>query len=113
MSNENNPTGASTQENLESSKTHARQAAEDLRAAAQAKVDEIKDRAGAYYGEARHRAEEAYGEARHRAEEAYGQARNRANSLQEDGEAYIRQNPLRAVAMAVGAGFFLGLIFRR
>ena len=34
-------------------------------------------------------------------------------TLQEDGEAYVRENPTKAVLTAVAAGFVLGLIFRR
>jgi ElaB/YqjD/DUF883 family membrane-anchored ribosome-binding protein len=33
--------------------------------------------------------------------------------LQEEGEAYVRENPLRGVATALGVGFILGLLFRR
>jgi ElaB/YqjD/DUF883 family membrane-anchored ribosome-binding protein len=34
-------------------------------------------------------------------------------TLQDDGEAYIRENPTKAVLTAVAAGFVLGLMFRR
>jgi ElaB/YqjD/DUF883 family membrane-anchored ribosome-binding protein len=34
-------------------------------------------------------------------------------TLQEDGEAYVRENPTKAVLTAVAAGFVLGLMFRR
>ena len=37
----------------------------------------------------------------------------RAKSLQQDGEAYVRENPLKAVLFAVGAGFALALSLRR
>ena len=76
---------------LESSKSHARQAAEELRTAA----TEI---AGQYRG---------------KAEQAWGDAQNRARTLQEDGEQYVRENPTKAVFSALGIGFILGLIFRR
>ena len=85
--------GASTDTGgrLESSKAHARQAAEELRTAA----TEI---AGQYRG---------------RAEQVWGDAQNRARTLQEDGEQYVRENPTKAVFSALGIGFILGLIFRR
>ncbi len=108
MSNENNPSGSSTpgaggaHENFESSKAHAKQATDHLKAAAQAKVDELRDRVEDYCGQARERAEDYY-----------GQAREQAKTFQEEGEAYVRQNPMRAVVMALGAGFVLGLIFRK
>ena len=76
---------------LQSSKTHARQAAEDLRTAA----TEI---AGQYRG---------------KAEEAWDQAQDRVRTFQEDGEAYVRENPTKAVFTALGIGFVLGIIFRR
>lgn len=76
---------------LASSKTHARQAADDLRTAA----TEI---AGQYRG---------------KAEQAWGDATDRARTLQEDGEQYVRENPTKAVFSALGIGFVLGMIFRR
>ena len=76
---------------LESTKTHARQAAEELRTAA-------PEMAGQYRG---------------KAEQAWGDAQDRARTLQEDGEQYVRENPTKAVFSALGIGFILGLIFRR
>ncbi len=107
MSDQPNISGSSdplksADENASASKTHARQAADDLKAAAQAKADELRGRAEDYYGQARGAAEEYY-----------GQAKDRARTFQDDGEAYIRENPVRAVLTAVGAGFVLGLLFRR
>lgn len=76
---------------LESSKTHARQAAEDLRTAAT----------------------EIAGEYRGKAEAAWGDAQERVRTLQEDGEQYVRENPTKAVFTALGIGFILGMIFRK
>ena len=83
------PGGQSTP--LESSKTHARAAVDDIRTAA-------TQMAGEYRG---------------KAEEAWGQAQDRVRTFQEDGEAYVRENPTKAVFTALGIGFVLGLIFRR
>jgi ElaB/YqjD/DUF883 family membrane-anchored ribosome-binding protein len=83
--------GAPGPDKFESSKTHVRQAAEDLRTAA-------TDIAGQYRG---------------KAEEAWGQAQDRVRTFQEDGEAYVRENPTKAVFTALGIGFVLGIIFRR
>ena len=93
---------ADAQGKLESSKTHARKAAEDLKSAA-----------GAMAGEYRGKAEQAWDDARGRAEQAWGDAKDRARTLQEDGEQYVRENPTKAVFTALGIGFVLGLIFRR
>jgi ElaB/YqjD/DUF883 family membrane-anchored ribosome-binding protein len=87
---------------LESSKQHARRAAEELKSAA-----------GAIAGEYRGKAEQKWGEARGKAEQAWGDARDRARTFQEDAEQYVRENPTKAIFTAVGIGFVLGLIFRR
>ncbi|HMJ05605.1 MAG TPA: hypothetical protein VK474_05055 [Chthoniobacterales bacterium] len=80
-----------TQGKLESSKTHARRAAEDLRTAA-------TEMAGEYRG---------------KAEQAWGDAQDRVRTFQEDGEQYVRDNPTKAVFTALGIGFVLGMIFRK
>ena len=90
------------QDKFESSKTHARKAAEDLR-----------DAAGAIAGEYRGKAEQAWGDARNKAEQAWGDARTRARTFQDDAEEYVRENPTKAIFTALGVGFVLGLIFRR
>ena len=87
---------------FESSRTHARKAAEDLREAA-------TDIAQEYRG----KAEQAWDDARGRAEEAWGDARDKARTFQEDAEQYVRENPTKAVVTALGIGFVLGMIFRR
>jgi ElaB/YqjD/DUF883 family membrane-anchored ribosome-binding protein len=102
---EDNKTSTGTgdaQSKLESSKTHARKAAEDLKSAA-----------GAVAGEYRGKAEEAWEGARGKAEQAWDDARSRARTFQEDAEEYVRENPTKAVFTALGIGFVLGLIFRR
>ena len=76
---------------LESTKTHARMAAEDLKTAA-------TDIASEYRG---------------KAEQAWGDAQDRVRTFQEDGEEYVRLNPTKAVFTALGIGFVLGIIFRR
>lgn len=87
---------------FESSKTHARKAAEDLRSAAGAVAEEYRDKA-----------EHVWDDARGKAEQAWDDAKVRARTLQDDGEQYVRDNPTKAVFTALGIGFVLGLIFRR
>ena len=50
---------------------------------------------------------------RDKATQAWGDAKVRVRTLQEDGEDYVRENPMKAVMTALGIGFVLGLIFRR
>jgi ElaB/YqjD/DUF883 family membrane-anchored ribosome-binding protein len=82
---------AGTQSKIESSKTHARRAAEDLKSAATSMADDYRDKAT----------------------QAWDDAKVRVRTLQEDGEDYVRENPMKAIATALGIGFVLGLIFRR
>ena len=89
-----NSGGAATgdaQNKLESSKTHARQAADDLRSAATSVASEYRDKA----------------------EQAWDDARDRVRTFQDDAEQYVRENPTKAVVTALGIGFVLGMIFRR
>jgi ElaB/YqjD/DUF883 family membrane-anchored ribosome-binding protein len=96
------PAPGDAQNKLQSSREHARKAAEDLKSAA-----------GAFAEEYREKAEQAWGEARGRAEQAWGDARTRMRTFQEDAEQYVRENPTKAIFTALGIGFVLGLIFRR
>ncbi len=82
---------AAAQSKVESSKTHVKRAADDLKSAA-------TDMAGQYRG---------------KAEQAWGDAQDKVRTFQEDGEAYVRDNPTKAVFTALGIGFVLGMIFRK
>lgn len=83
------PTAA--QAKLESTKSHVRAAADDIKSAAGVMAEDYRDRA----------------------EQAWGEARERARTFQEESEEYVRDNPTKAVCAALGIGFLLGLIFRR
>jgi ElaB/YqjD/DUF883 family membrane-anchored ribosome-binding protein len=98
---------------FESAKSHAKEAAEELRAAAEAKAREFRDKATAKAHDLRGKAEAKAQEFREKAEHTYQEARERTRTLQEDGEAYIRENPAKAVLTALAAGFVLGLLLRR
>jgi ElaB/YqjD/DUF883 family membrane-anchored ribosome-binding protein len=97
------------QRKFESSKTHVRQAAEDLKSAA----GTMASAAGTMAGDLKSAAGAMAEEYRGKAEQVWGDARDRARTLQEDGEQYVRENPTKAVFTALGIGFVLGLIFRR
>ena len=87
--------------------------ANEFRSAAEAKANEFRQAAEAKAHEYKEKAGEYYTDARAKAEEYYGQARERARTLQDDGEVYVRENPLRALGIAAAAGFVLGLMFRK
>ena len=92
QSNQGSGTGTTdASARLESSKTHARRAAEDLKSAATGMANEYRGKA----------------------EQAWDDASARARTFQEDGEQYVRDNPTKAVFTALGIGFVLGIIFRR
>lgn len=92
----------STGTKFESGKAHAAQAASELKAAAEEKAHQL-----------RIAAEQKAADLRSRAEQAYGEASARARTMREEGEQYVRENPMRAVLTALGVGFVIGLIFRR
>jgi ElaB/YqjD/DUF883 family membrane-anchored ribosome-binding protein len=101
MSNEST-TSTEAKNRFESGKDHAIHAAEDLRAAAEAKAQELRSAA-----------ETKAGELRSRAEQTYGEYRAKYRTLREDGEHYVRDNPTKAVLTALGVGFVVGLLLRR
>jgi ElaB/YqjD/DUF883 family membrane-anchored ribosome-binding protein len=85
MSEDNNGT------HFESSKTHARTAASEMRDAATEAAREIKDRLG----------------------DIAGDWKEKAKGIHKEVETYVRENPTKSVLAAVGVGFVLGVIFRR
>lgn len=99
-------------DNFAEAKAHARQAAQEFRAAAETKAREIRQAAEVRAREFRETASARVDAFRGKAEHAFGDATARAKTMQEEGESFIRDNPLKAVACALLAGFFLGAIFR-
>ena len=47
-----------------------------------------------------------------KAGKALEEAKRRVRTLREDGEGYVRENPMKAVFTALGVGFMLGLLFK-
>lgn len=47
------------------------------------------------------------------AQQIYERGKERARSWSEELNEYTREQPLRSICIAVGVGFFLGLILRR
>ncbi len=104
---------AAAEGKFESSKTHVRKAAEDLKSAAGVMAGDLKSAASVMAGDLKSAAGSMAEEYRDKAEQVWTDARDRARTLQEDGEQYVRENPTKAVFTALGIGFVLGLIFRR
>ena len=44
---------------------------------------------------------------------ALTEAKERVGALRDNGEDYVRENPMKAIFTALGVGFMLGFIFRR
>lgn len=100
------------------------QAAEELRAAATDKAQQIRDTASERVKSARAQAETtaerlktAALEGKHRfsefADDKVNFTKDRARQYHEESEAYIRENPTKAILTALGVGFVLGALFRR
>ena len=77
---------------LQSTRTHGQEAAEDLKSEAGGVVEE-------YSGTA---------------EQVWDETKERVRTFKEDADEYVRENPTKTVLTALGIGFVLGLItFRR
>jgi ElaB/YqjD/DUF883 family membrane-anchored ribosome-binding protein len=88
---------------------HLKSAANDLQEAAGAKIENVRQAAEQKVDEFRETAEGKVQELRGAAQQATFQAK----SWQAEGEAYVRDNPIKAVLVALGAGLVLGFLLRR
>ena len=85
---------------------HLRAAAGDLKEAAGAKVENTRQAVEQKAGELRGAAQGKAQELRGAAESAWSDARSK-------GEAYVRDNPTKAVLIALGLALLLGLLLRK
>ncbi len=97
------------EEAAKSGQDHLKSAANDLQAAAGAKIENIQQAAGQKADEFRETAEGKVQEFSGVAEQATFQVK----SWQAEGEAYVRDNPIKGVLVALGAGFLLGFLLLR
>jgi ElaB/YqjD/DUF883 family membrane-anchored ribosome-binding protein len=97
------------EEAAESGQDHLKSAASDLKEAAGAKIENIRQAAGQKADEFRGVAQDKVQELRGAAEKATSQAK----SWQAEGEAYVRDNPTKAVLVALGVGLLLGFLLRK
>jgi ElaB/YqjD/DUF883 family membrane-anchored ribosome-binding protein len=86
---------------------------DDFKAAAAAKAAEIRRIAEKKAEELRQLAQEKAQEFGGAAESAWSDARTKAKSWHADSETYVRENPTKAILIALGLGFLLGLLFRK
>ena len=97
------------EEAAKSGQKHLESATGDLKEAASAQIENIRQAAG-------QKADELRGVAQGKAEELRGSvenAKSQAKSWQAEGEAYVRENPTKAVLVALGVGILLGLLLRK
>ena len=78
-----------------------------------AAAKDVSDAAAAKYGEIRGQAKTVAEDYKGRAQSAWNDATSKAQNFQGDAESYVRAYPLKALGIALGAGFVLGVIFRR
>ena len=103
----------SGQDPFQNAKASALKAAEELRQAASAKAQELRQAAEQRAGNIKASAEQHAGEFRDYADQAFADAKDRYADLRVEGEKFIREKPMQAVATAFGVGLFIGLILRR
>ena len=84
--------------------TRYKKVSEDVRRGAERASQEV--RRGA------ERARETYEEVSDKAQQTYHRARSQASNLSREVSLYVRDNPGKALLMAAGVGFLLGLIAR-
>ncbi|MBU6183256.1 MAG: DUF883 family protein [Verrucomicrobia bacterium] len=97
----------------ETIKKHAKAAYETGREHLGAAARDLGEAANATYGGIRDKATHGADELKHRANSFAEDAAARAKECQTEAEAYIRQNPIQSVAIALGIGFILGIVLRR
>lgn len=89
---------------------------EDVRRGAERASGEIRrgaERARETCGVAAERARETYGGVAENARQSYDKVRTDAGRLTREAGFFVRDNPGKAVLMAAGVGFLLGLLARR
>jgi ElaB/YqjD/DUF883 family membrane-anchored ribosome-binding protein len=101
------------QQAADSAKDHVKAAADDFKAAASAKAEEIRRAAEKKAEEIRLAAQNRAREFSGAAGSAWTDAQSRAKTWQSKGEEYVRENPTKSVFIALGLGFFVGLMFRK
>lgn len=82
---------SSAQSELQKTKTEIREVADDLASEAKSVAEECRGKA----------------------EQLWSDARKRTTNFQEEGEQYVRDNPMKTVITVLSVGLLLGLMCRR
>lgn len=82
------------------------------------RVGKAKDAVGEKYTAATDAVKTAYADTRAKATEGYKQVKTKVDDIDfdglvEQGRAYVRSNPGKALLISVGVGFVIGLLLRR
>jgi ElaB/YqjD/DUF883 family membrane-anchored ribosome-binding protein len=101
------------EEEAESGKDHLRTAANEFKSAASGKIEDLREAAGQKTDELQKSAEGKAQELSDAAERAWSDARSKGKSWLAEGEAYVRNNPTKAVVVALTLGIILGLRSRK
>ena len=97
----------------ETVKAQAKQAYEASRGHLGAAAKDLGEAASSTYQDLRDQARVKTEDLRYRANHLLDDATDYAQTYQTEAEAYIRENPLQSVGIALGVGFLLGIIIRR
>ena len=101
------------EEAAESGKDNLLAAAGNLKEAAGAKAEDLSRAASQEADELRFAAQDRAQEFRGTAESAWSDVGSKAKFWHAEGEAYVRNNPTKAVLIALGFGLLLGLFLRK
>ena len=112
-------TGKAVQERLQTARDKFSEVAENLGKGAGTASSKVKEKTGQATTKVKEKAgqvstvaRERYGVAAERAKQGYDKARKDLDHLTQDVNEYVRDNPGKAVLIAAGVGFLIGLIFR-
>ena len=100
-------------EMAETGKDQLRTVADNVKEAASAKAEDIRQAAGQKADELRSAMQGKAQELKESAQTIWSDIRFKAKRSQAEGEAYVRDNPIKALLMGLGLGFLIGLLFRK
>ena len=112
-------TGKAVQERLQTAREKFSEVADSLGKGAGSASTKVREKAGEATSRVKEKAgqvstvaRERYGVAAERARQGYDKARKDLDHLTQDVNEYVRDNPGKAVLIAAGIGFLIGLVFR-